>query len=463
MEVDVVIIGSGVGGYTAALRGAQLGLKIALVEKNQLGGTCVNHGCIPTKALVNSAQMWEGIKNSKKFGFNFDNYSLNYSKIVENKDTVVNRLSMGVSVLLRARKVNIIKGIAEIINPKEVIVYNNQGDKETIKTKNIIIATGSKIKKIPIEGLDNKNVFYSEEILKQKELPKNMLIIGGGYSGIEFASIFNSFDVKVEVVDILDRILLQVDKEVATSLLGFLKKRGINFSLSSSVKNIIQKGEKVAVYVGNNNGEKEIIVDRVLVSTGRVPDFGGLNVEKLGIELEGEGIKVDKYLKTSIPGIYAIGDVTAKVMLAHVASMQGQVAINNIIGEKNPMSYKNIPFCVFSSPEVASVGLTEKEASEEFTNIKIFKFPYLANGKAISMNQYDGYIKMIAQKNNNQIIGVHIIGAHASDLIAETTLAIQKGCTAKDIADTIHAHPTLPEIIAEAAEGILGHPIHVVK
>lgn len=463
MEFDVVIIGSGVGGYTAALRGIQLGLKVALVEKSQLGGTCVNHGCIPTKALVNSAQMWEDVKDSKKYGFNCDNYSFNYSKIVENKDAVVNRLSMGVSVLLRARKVQVINGIAEIINPTEVIVHNDKGDKETIKTKNIIIATGSTIKKIPIEGLDNKNVLYSEGILKQKELPKQMLIIGAGYSGIEFASIFNSFGVKVEVVDILDRILLQVDEEIAKSLLGFLKKQGINFSLGSSVKRIIQKGEEIAVHVENNNEEKEIIVDRVLVSTGRVPDFGGLNIEKLGIELEGEGIKVDEYMKTSMPGIYAIGDVTAKIMLAHVASMQGQVAINSIIGDKKPMSYENVPFCVFSNPEVASTGLTEKEANEKYEDVKIFKFPYLANGKAISMNQHDGYVKMIANALDNQIVGVHIIGAHASDLIAEATLAIQKGCTSKDIADTIHAHPTLPEMIAEAAEGILGHPIHIVR
>jgi len=462
-EMDVVIIGGGVGGYVAALKGAQLGLKITLVEKDQVGGICLNRGCIPTKALVNSAQIWGYLKNAEQYGFSAENISFDFAKIIERKNQVIRQLNMGVQSLLKSRKVQVIKGRADILAPGEVVVYQENEDKEVVKTKNIIIATGSAVRKVGIEGVDNVNVINSDEALSLEKLPQKMLIVGGGYSGIEFASIFNSFGVHLEVVDILNRILLPVDEEIAESLLGVLKKQGIGFSLNSRVQKITTKENQLSISVKSESNEREIKAEKVLISTGRVPDFGGLDIHGLGIELEREGIKVDEYMRTNISGIYAIGDVVAKIMLAHVASAQGQVAVQHIASINKPISYRVVPFCVFSNPEVASVGLNENDARKEAIELKIFRFPYRANGKALGMNETEGYVKMIANKEDNKIVGIHIIGAHASDLIAEAALALQKGCTASDIAETIHAHPTLPETIAESAEGILGQPIHVLR
>ncbi|MBN2394951.1 MAG: dihydrolipoyl dehydrogenase [Candidatus Atribacteria bacterium] len=462
-DTDVVIIGGGVGGYVAALKGAQLGLKVVLVEKGQIGGVCLNLGCIPTKALVSSAQVWEFFQHAAEYGLTAENVSFEYTEVVKRKDRIVQHLTRGVESLLRARKVQIIKGRAEIDNPGEVTVYQ-EDSKEKLKTRNIIIATGSTFRKLEIEDIEkSKNIINTDEVLSLAQLPREMLIIGAGYSGIEFASIFNSFGVQIEIVDILTRILLPVDAEVANSLFEVLKKKGIRFSLNSKVQKIAEKNQKLSVLVKNNQGEKEILTEKVLISTGRIPDYEGLNHHGIGIELENNGIKVDQFMRTNIPGIYAIGDVVGKKMLAHVASTQGQIAVQHIAGFQKPMSYRVVPFCVFSNPEVASVGLNEDEAKEKYQDVNVFKFPYLANGKALSMNEQEGYVKMISNKKNNKMIGVHIIGAHASDLIAEASLALQKGCNALDIAETIHAHPTLSETFLEAAEGILGYPIHVIK
>jgi len=462
-DMDVVIIGGGVGGYVAAIKGAQLGLKVALIEKDKIGGICLNHGCIPTKSLASSAQIWEYIKNASQYGLSADNISFDFNKIIERKDKIVNRLTLGVQNLLKARKVHVIGGTAELNSPTEIKVHRNNDKEEILKTKNVIIATGSAVRKINIEGIDHKNIIDTNEALVLKALPKKMLIVGAGYSGVEFASIFNSFGVEICVMDLLKRILLPVDDEIANSLLGILKKQGINFSLNSKLDKIVSKGDGLSVNIKSKEEEKEMAFEKVLLSTGRVPDFGGLNIQGLGIELENEGIKVDKYMRTNVPGIYAVGDVVAKKMLAHIATAQGQVAVQHIAGIDRPMSYRVIPFCVFTNPEVASVGYNENEGREEFSEINIFRFPYRANGKALGMDEKEGYVKMIANAKDNQVVGIHIVGAHASDLIAEATLAIQQRCTAADIAETIHAHPTLPETIAETAEGIMGHPIHVLK
>ncbi|MFW6149526.1 MAG: dihydrolipoyl dehydrogenase [Atribacterota bacterium] len=465
-DMDVVIIGGGVGGYVAAIKGVQLGLKVTLVEKDKIGGICLNHGCIPTKSLASSAQIWEYLKNASQYGLSAENISFDFYKIIQRKDKIVNRLTMGVQSLLKVRKVNVLEGTADLISPTEVKVNLNNDKQEIIKTKNVIIATGSAVRKINVAGIDNnRDIIDTNEALTLQGLPKKMLIIGAGYSGVEFASIFNSFGVEVYVLDLLKRILLPVDEEIANSLFNILKKQGINFLLNSKLEKVVSKKDGLSVNIKSiDKAEKEeVSVEKLLISTGRVPDFGGLNIQGLGIELENEGIKVDKYMRTNIPGIYAVGDVVAKKMLAHVATAQGQVAVQHIAGIDRSMSYRVVPFCVFTNPEVASVGYNENEAREKFTDINIFRFPYRANGKALGMDEKEGYVKMIANAKDNQVVGIHIIGAHASDLIAEATLAIQQRCTASDIAETIHAHPTLPETIAETAEGILGQPIHVLK
>jgi dihydrolipoamide dehydrogenase len=464
VDTDVIIIGGGVGGYVAALKGAQLGLKITLIEKDQLGGVCLNRGCIPTKALVESAQKWEYLKNAGQFGLSTGNTSFDFTKIMQRKNRIVQGLGLGVQSLLKARKVQVIKGLADILSPEEVAVYGENKDKEVINTKDIIIATGSQVRQVKIEGLgDTKDIINTDEALSLETLPEEMVIIGGGYSGIELASIFHSFGVKVKVVDILPRILLPVDEEIASSLQKILEKKGIRFFLNREVRKIRQEDHQLSIYLKNGNEEEVIKTSKVLLSVGRVPDFGGLDIQKLGIKLENGGIYVDSYMQTNIPHIYAVGDVTGKKMLAHVASRQGQVAIDHISGNSEPMSYQVVPFCVFSNPELASVGLNEKEANGKYDNIKVFRFPYRANSRALTMNEQEGYIKMIANTQNHRILGVHIIGAHASELIAEAALALQLGVTASDIANTIHAHPSLAEIIAETAEGILGYPIHVVR
>lgn len=464
IDTDVIIIGGGVGGYVAALKGAQLGLKITLIEKDQLGGICLNRGCIPTKALVESAQHWQYLKNAGQFGLSAGDISFDFTKIMQRKNQIVQRLGLSVQSLLKARKVQVIKGRADILSPGEVTVYGENKDEEVIETKNIIIATGSQVREVEIEGLgDTKEIINTDEALSLETLPDEMVIIGGGYSGIELASIFFSFGVKVKVVDILPRILLPVDEEIASSLQKILEKKGIHFLLNREVRKISQEDHQLSVYLKNDNEEEVIKTSKVLLSLGRVPDFGGLDIQKLGIKLENDGICIDSYMQTNIPHIYAVGDVTGKKMLAHVASRQGQVAIDHIVGTPKPMSYQIVPFCVFSNPELASVGLNEKEAREKYSDIKIFRFPYRANGRALTMNEQEGYIKMIADTQDHRILGVHVMGAHASELIAEAALALQLGVTASDIANTIHAHPTLAEIIAETAEGILGYPIHVVR
>ena len=461
--LDIVIIGGGVGGYTAALRGVQLGLKIALIEKDQIGGVCLNRGCIPTKTIVSSARVFDYLKNAREYGLYAENIHYDFAKIIKRKDQIVKRLTLGVQSLLKARKVQVITGTAKIVEPGKVIIYRENRQKEMLLAKNIIIATGSSGRHVPIAGLHHKGVIDTDEALTIGTLPEKISVIGAGYSGIEFASIFRHFDVNVDVVDILERILLPVDEEIANSLFQTLKKKGICFSLNSQVKHIEKKGKNLIILIESGSKSKEVKAESVLVSTGRIPDFGGIDVDKLGIEKEGEGIKVDSFMRTNIPGIYAVGDVVAKKMLAHVASMQGQVAVLHIAGMSRPMNYQIVPFCVFSNPEVASVGINEEEAKNRYKDVSIFKFPYRANGKALGMGEKEGYVKMIDYGKNQKIAGIHIIGAHASDLIAEATLSLKMGCGASDIAETIHAHPTLSETMAEAAEGILGYPIHVLR
>jgi len=463
-KVDVTIIGGGPGGYVAAIKAAHLGLKVVLVEKDRLGGVCLNKGCIPTKALVSTAEILHNIKRADEFGIGVEGISVDFVKIMNRKEQIVKRLTSGVEQLLKANQIRTIFGEGSILEPGVVEVTGNDKQKELIETKNIIIATGSSAMKLPIPGLNLDGVITSDEILTLQKLPARLLIIGGGVVGIEFAGIFNALGVEVTVVEMLPQILPPIDEEISQRLSLILKKRGIKILINSKVKEIKKNDQNLEVIVSAPGGEDLILpAEKILLSAGRVPDFGNIDMERLGIELEDKAIKVDEKMKTNIPGIYAIGDVVGKVMLAHVASAEGKVAVENIAGEERTMNYKAIPNCVFSIPEVASVGLTEKEAREKYPRTKISKFPYMANGKALGMGEVEGLVKIIADEDNFEILGLHILGSHASDLIAEGTLAISMEATAEEIIDTIHAHPTLPEIIAEAAEGIVGKPIHMVR
>lgn len=462
-EIDVVIIGGGPGGYVSAIKAAHLGLKAVLVEKDKLGGVCLNKGCIPTKALVSTAEVLNHIQRAGEFGIQVKDYSFDFPAIMKRKDLITRRLSSGVEQLMKANQVRIVRGEGQIIEPGTVEILDADGQKEIIKTKNIIIATGSSVMKLPIPGLDVEGVITSDEALSLSELPSRMLIIGGGVVGIEFAGIFKALGVEVTVVEMLPRILLPIDEEIARRLTQILKRKGIEILTDCKVKGIKKNNQNLEVLVSTSEGEKKLETEKVLLAAGRVPELGNIDVQGLGIELDGRAIMVDEKMRTNIPGIYAVGDVVGKIMLAHVASREGIVAVENISGKEVLMDYRAVPNCVFSMPEVASVGLTEEEARKKNNNIKVSKFPFMANGKALGMGETEGMVKIIADGDTLELLGLHILGVHASDLIAEGTLALSMEATAEEIINTIHAHPTLAEAIAEAAEGITGKPIHLAR
>ncbi|GAB4112810.1 MAG: dihydrolipoyl dehydrogenase [Candidatus Caldatribacteriota bacterium] len=461
---DVAIIGGGPGGYLAAIRAAQLGLSTTLIEQDKLGGVCMNRGCIPTKALVSTVEILQNIQRAKEFGIIINDYSIDFAEIMKRKDLITRRLSSGVEQLLKLNKVEIIKGEGDIPEPGTVEVVTAEGEKEILTAKNIIIATGSRVMPLPIPGVDNEGVITSDGALSLNELPSQIIIVGGGVVGIEFACIFQALGVKTIVVEMLPRILLPIDEEIATRLTQLLKRKGIEILTNSKVKEIKKKEDLLEVIVSYPEGEKKLESEKVLLAAGRIPDSGKIDTTRLGIELDGKAIRVDERMRTNIPSIYAVGDVVGKIMLAHVAFREGIVAVENIAGIDNSiMDYRAVPNCVFSLPEVASVGLTEEEAKKQNHQIKVSKFPYLANGKALGMGETEGIVKIVAQAETNTLLGVHILGAHASDLIAEGTLALSMEATADEIVHTIHAHPTLAETMAEAAEGIVGRPLHIFR
>ena len=462
-EIDVVIIGGGPGGYVAAIKAAHLGLKAVLVEKDKLGGVCLNKGCIPTKALISTTEILNHIQRAEEFGIQVKDYSFDFPAIMKRKDLITRRLSSGVEQLMKANQVRVVFGEGQIIEPGKVEITDTAGEKEVIKTKNIVIATGSKVMKLPIPGIDSEGVITSDKALSLSELPSKMIIIGGGVVGIEFAGIFKALGVEVTVVEMLPRILLPIDEEIARRLTMSLKRKGIGILTDCKVKEIKKNNQNLEVLVSTSEGEKKLETEKVLLAAGRVPELGNIDVQRLGIELDKGAIKVDEKMRTNIPGIYAVGDVVGKIMLAHVASREGIVAVENISGKEVLMDYKVVPNCVFSMPEVASVGLTEAEARKENDNIKVSKFPFMANGKALGMGETEGMVKIIADGDTLKLLGVHILGVHASDLIAEGALALSMEATAEEIVNTIHAHPTLAEAIAEAAEGITGKPIHLTR
>jgi len=452
-RIDIVIIGGGPGGYASAIKATRLGLKAVLVEKDKLGGVCLNKGCIPTKALIAVAERLHYIQKAREFGIQVANYSFDFPAIMERKDRTIRRLSSDLSQLMEINKIRVIKGEAQIIEPGLVEITDPAGEKDLIKTKNIIIATGSKAVKPTIPGINSEGIITSEEALSLNELPFKIIIIGGGVIGIEFANIFKALGVEIIVIEMLPRILSPIDEEIALGLTQILKQKGIEILTDCNVEVMKETDQRLEVLISTTEEERILESEKVLLTTGRIPDIGNLNVKKLGIELKEKAIKVNKKMETNIPGIYAIGDVVGKIMLAHVATREGIVAVENISGRRALMNYKVVPNCVFSIPEVASVGLTEEEARRKNKNIKISRFPFRYNSKALIIGETEGMIKIIA--NGDRLLGMHILGVHASDLIAEGALALSLGATAREIINTIHAHPTLAEIIANVAERII--------
>jgi len=460
-KLNVVVIGGGPGGYVAAIKAAHLGLTVGLVEKDALGGTCLNRGCIPTKALVKSAEVWRELNHAADFGFHTGELSVDFSQVLSRKNRIVTALVGGIEQLVKSNKIKLYKGLGRVEEQGKVMVLQASGRKEVVETDNIIIATGSVPARPPIPGMDLPGVITSDEALETEQLPERVVIIGGGVIGMEFASIYNSFGVKVTVVEMLPGILPNIDEEFPRRAVPLFKRAGMEIITKAAVKEIRQAEGGLLVLIDDGKGVKELPCEQVLVSTGRRPNLEGIDVQKLGLKVERGALVVNEKMETGIPGVFAIGDATGGIMLAHVASAEGTVAAENCARKDNSMDYRAVPNCIFTYPEIAGVGLTEQEAKAQGIPYKVSKFPFTANGKALTIGENTGTVKLIAHAETGVVLGGHIMGPHATDLIHELVLAVKKGLSGEDIAHTIHAHPTLSEALLEAAEGLVGRPIHL--
>ncbi|HWR62232.1 MAG TPA: dihydrolipoyl dehydrogenase [Clostridia bacterium] len=457
-DFDVIIIGGGPGGYVAAIRAAQLGARVCLVEKQSLGGTCLNWGCIPTKALYRSAEVCQLVKNSAEFGIVSSGAEINWEQVQGRKHKVVDQLVGGIAQLMKANGITVVKGEAAFTGANELSVKNAEGETTGISAGHIIIATGSKPAVLPIEGADLPGVLDSTGLLAIDHIPSRLAIIGGGVIGMEFATIFNAFGSQVTVIEFLPSILAQLDGDISKRMAPMMKKKGIELLTGSRVMKI-EGQEELKLLVSTKKGDLEITADKVLMAAGRLPVVDGLLPENAGVAYDRKGIGTNGYGQTNVPHIYAIGDVTGGIMLAHTASHQGIAAAEHIMGLKPHQNGNVVPSCVFTFPEIAAAGMTEEEAAAKGIAFKTGKFMFGANGKALTLGEGEGLLKVISDENDI-IIGVHIMGPHASDLIHEGVLAIGMRISAEDIIGTIHAHPTLGEVFSEAVMGLKGIALH---
>ena len=462
---DLVVIGGGPGGYVCAIRAAQLGLKTACVEsRGALGGTCLNVGCIPSKSLLNLSENYHKAKKDfNNQGIEISDIKLNINKMMSNKEKSVQVLSKGVEFLFKKNKVTYFKGKGVIFSKDDVVVYESNNKKFNIKAKNIVIATGSSPTSLPGIEIDEKNIVSSTGALSFSEVPKDLIVIGGGYIGLEMGSVWSRLGSNVTVIEYLDFITPGMDKEISSEFQKILTKQGIKFKLNNKVTSVKNQNGKVIVdYTNNTTAIKESKeCDKVLVSVGRKPYTEGLNLSKVGIKKDDKGrIEVNEKLQTSLKNIYAIGDVIKGPMLAHKAEEEGIAVAEIIAGQAGHVNYDVIPGVVYTSPEVATVGKTEEQLKNDNKSYKVGKFPFLANSRAKVNNETDGFVKILADSKTDKVLGVHIIGPHCGDMIAEMALAMEFGASAEDIARTCHAHPTHTEAIKEAALAVDKRPIH---
>lgn len=456
-QFDVIVIGAGVGGYVAAIRAAQKGVKVALIESREMGGTCLNRGCIPSKALIADADAWRMVKNSAQHGITTENISFNYEKMVERKDRVVERLRKGVTGLVASNKITVFKGVGKFMSPTEVKVLGENED--ILEGKNIIIATGSEPRALPQFPFDYQRIHDSTSFLELKQLPKKLVIIGGGIIGCEFASLHNALGVDVTIVELLPLIISTEGKTISDALTTTFKRQGVKIEVNANVKAIEKNDSGVTIQLENGN---PITADMVLISVGRKYNTENLGLEKTGVIVEKNGsIPTNDKMQTNVPHIYAIGDVTGKWLLAHVASHQGIVAASNATGHAHKMSYKAVPSVTFTHPQIATVGLTLEKALEKGLDATIGKFPFQALGKAQAAIEADGFAQVVISKSTKAILGAQVMGHEASTLIAEMTAAIQNEFTVESITETIHAHPTLSEAWLEATFLANNEPLHM--
>ena len=450
---DLTVLGGGPGGYVAAIRSAQLGLSVCLIEEREVGGTCLNRGCIPTKAILASADIYRHMLKAEEFGLKADNVTFNFSKIIERKNRVVENLRNGILKLIKDRKITLVKGRGILLNKNEIEVTGQ----ETVKSNKIILATGSEPLVPGIFRLNTDKIITSDDALTMTEIPKSIIIAGGGYLGCEWAVIFKTFGSDVTVVEMMKNIVPTEDIQVSRFLQTFMQKQGIKFMTGAKILEV-KDGEEIEAHI---EGGKVIKAKKMLVSLGRKLNTRNTGFEEAGIKFEREAIAVDNTMMTSVEGIYAIGDITGKKLLAHVASAQAIAASENASGHKKTViDYDLIPGCIYTSPEVASVGMTEQKATE--LGIKCIKsrFPFAANGKAGCIGETDGFVKIIAKEEDHKILGIHIIGSRATELIGGAATIISQGLSAKEALKTVYPHPTLSESLMEALAGIEKECIH---
>lgn len=455
-QYDVAVIGGGPGGYVAAIRAAQLGAKVALFEKDHIGGTCLNKGCIPTKALAKNAEIISLIRKGRNRGLIIGDVQVDMEKTIDMKNDTVNQLANGISGILKSYDINLIKGEAIIAKDKTIQVGS-----EKYTVDKIILATGSIPALPPIDGINSEGVITSDELLNLTSIPEHLIVVGGGVIGLEFANIFKLFGSQVTVIEMQPNLIPNMDTDLATETEKILSNQDIKIHLNTTVTKIAKQESQVEVIIDKKGTEETISGDKVLISVGRTPSTKGL--ENLDLRVSRNAIEVNEYLETNIDGVYAIGDVTAKNMLAHVASHQGIIAAENALGRKKKMKYNVIPSCIYTIPEISSVGLTEAQARKQYGEIQVGRFPLYASGKAFAMGSTEGFVKIISEPKYGEILGCHIIGPNATEIIAEVAMVMSLEGTVDEIIDTIHAHPTMAESIMEAAHDITNSAIHLPK
>lgn len=462
MAYDVIVIGSGPGGYPAAIRSSQLGKKVAIVEKESLGGICLNWGCIPTKALLKSAQVYDYAKHASDYGIKLDNLSHDFTGVVSRSRGVADKMSKGVQFLMKKNKIDVIMGTGMIQAPGKVQVTAADGSTQVVEAKNIIIATGARARQLPSMPIDGKKIISYKEAMSLKEQPASMIVCGSGAIGSEFAYFYNSMGTKVTIVEFLPRLVPVEDEDISKELEKQYKKQGINVMTNSEVLKVDTSGNGVKATVKTPSGEQVLEADVLLSAVGVVANIENLGLESVGIKTEKGKIIVDANQQTSVPGIYAIGDCTPGQALAHVASKEGINAAEHLSGMKvDPMDYNNIPGCTYTTPEIASVGYTEKAAKEAGYEVKVGKFPFIASGKASAAGATEGFVKVIFDAKYGEFLGCHMIGANVTEMIAEAVVARKLETTAHEILNAVHPHPTMSEALKEATAAAYGEAIDI--
>lgn len=461
-KFDLLVVGSGPGGYVAAIRASQLGLKTGVVEKDALGGVCLNWGCIPTKSLIKNAEVLSLFKNAKKFGISYDNLKYDFESAVRRSRKVSKKLSKGVEYLFKKNKITSISGHARLTSPNKLSVEKDGKAAGEFEAKNIILATGSRARAVPGLKVDGERIITEKEAMVLEEAPKSLVIVGAGAIGTEFAYIFNSYGTEITMIEMLDSILPIEDREITKLLHSSFTKRGINVYTSSKVEETKIEGDKIRVKLSTEKGTEEIEGEKALIAVGRAPNSEDLGLEDLKVEMEKGFIKVNKNFETNVGGLFAIGDVIGAPLLAHAASHEGIEAVEYIVEGKEPhIDLNNMPSCTYCQPQVASIGLTEERAKELGHDIQIGKFPFSANGKSQALEEMEGMVKIIVDKKYGEILGAHILGSEATEMIAEIGVAKRLESTIEELATTIHAHPTLSEVVGEASLDAMGRVIHI--